>query len=136
MFRRSGFRDHIITKLRGLLMSKCLIAITTAILLSVTAAFADPVGKYDVEGTNPGNGKSYSGTVSVERTGDTYRIVWNIGGTRYVGTGIGDKDFLAVSYQSGNDTGLALYATTGDGWKGIWTYAKGTKIGSERWTEQ
>ncbi len=116
-------------------MQKLLIVVT-AILLSVAAALAEPVGKYDVEGTNPGNGNAYAGTVSVDRTGDTYRIVWTIGGTRYVGTGIGDKNFLAVSYRSGNDTGLALYAATNNGWKGIWTYANGTKIGTERWTKQ
>jgi hypothetical protein len=117
-------------------MHKLLAAIATAVLLSVSAALADPVGKYDVEGTNPGNDKPYTGTVSVERTGETYRVVWVIGGTRYVGTGIGDKDFIAVSYRTGNETGLALYTTTKDGWKGIWTYANGTKIGTERWTEQ
>jgi hypothetical protein len=117
-------------------MHKVLIAVATAVVLSVTAAFADPVGKYDLEGTNPGNGGSYSGTVSVERTGDTYRVVWLVGGTRYVGTGIGNKEFIAVSYRTGNDTGLALYTTTKDGWKGIWTYANGTKIGTEQWTEQ
>jgi len=116
-------------------MQKLLIVVTT-ILLSVAAALADPVGKYDVEGTNPGNGNGYTGTVSVERTNDTYRVVWTIGGTRYIGTGIGDKNFLAVSYRSGNDTGLALYAATDNGWKGIWTYANGTKIGTERWTGQ
>ncbi len=116
-------------------MQKILI-VATAIFLSVAAAFADPAGKYDVQGTNPGNDKAYSGSVSVERTGDTYRVVWNIGGTRYFGTGIGDKNFLAVSYRSGNSTGLALYAATDDGWKGIWTYANGTTIGTERWTEQ
>jgi hypothetical protein len=117
-------------------MQKALVVIATTILLSVTAALADPVGKYDVEGTNPGGEKSYTGTVSVERTGDTYRVVWDIGSTHYVGTGIGNEEFLAVSYRSGNDTGLALYSATDDGWKGIWTYANGTKIGSERWTEQ
>ncbi|HZQ14991.1 MAG TPA: hypothetical protein VFB31_19460 [Pseudolabrys sp.] len=117
-------------------MHKLLVAAAAAVLLSVTAAFADPVGKYDVEGTNPGGGGRYSGTVSVERTGDTYKVVWVVGGTRYIGTGIGDKDFLAVSYRSGNETGLALYASSKDGWKGIWTYANGTKIGTERWTEQ
>ena len=117
-------------------MHKLLAAIATAVLLSVSAAFADPVGKYDVEGTNPGTDKTYTGTVSVERTGETYRVVWIIGGTRYVGTGIGNKDFIAVSYRTGDHTGLALYAPSDDGWKGIWTYADGTKIGTERWTEQ
>ena len=117
-------------------MPRVLILVATFIVLGIASAFAGPAGKYDVEGTNPGNGKEYSGTVSVERTGDTFKVTWNIGGTRYVGTGIGDKEFLAVSYRAGDYTGLALYAATKDGWKGIWTYADGTKIGSEVWTEQ
>jgi hypothetical protein len=64
-------------------MRKLLALIAAAFIFSATAAFADPVGKYDVEGTNPGSDKTYSGTVSVERTGQTYKIVWDIGGTRY-----------------------------------------------------
>ena len=106
------------------------------LIVSATAALADPVGKYDVEGTNPGNGKTYSGTVSVERTGQTYKIVWEIGGTSYTGTGIGNKDFMAVSYRSGSQTGLALYAPDGDGWIGVWTYAGGTQMGTDHWTRQ
>jgi hypothetical protein len=106
------------------------------LMLSAGYVFADPVGKYDVEGTNPGNGDTYSGTVSVERTGETYRVVWVVGGTRYVGTGIGDKDFIAISYKSGNDTGLALYGSDGDNWAGVWSYAGATKMGSEHWTRQ
>jgi hypothetical protein len=72
----------------------------------------------------------------VQRTGETFRVVWDIAGTRYVGTGIGDHEFMAVSYRTGDSTGLALYSASKDGWKGIWTYANGTKLGSERWTEQ
>jgi hypothetical protein len=115
---------------------RMLLAIAAALLFSVTAAFADPVGKYDVKGTNPGSDKIYSGTVTVERTGETYKVVWVIDGTRYVGTGIGDKEFISVSYKSGNNTGLALYGTEGDGWLGVWTYAGGTQMGAERWTRR
>jgi hypothetical protein len=118
-------------------MRKLLATVAAALLFSVTAAFADPVGRYNVEGTNPGaNGSSYSGTVSVERTGQTYKVVWVIGGERFIGTGIGNKDFLAVSYRSGSQTGLALYAPDGDGWAGVWTYAGGTQMGTEHWTER
>ena len=106
-----------------------------AAVLIGTAAFADPVGKYDVAGTNP-SGSSYSGTVSVQKTGDTYKVTWNIGGTQYVGTAIGVDDFLAVSYVSGGNTGLALFGADGDEWKGIWTYAGGTKVGTESWTKK
>jgi hypothetical protein len=116
-----------------------LFAVSTAAALlwsAATAFAADPVGKYDVEGANPGGGSKYHGTVTVEKTGQTYRVIWLVGGTRYVGTGIGNKDFLAVSYKSGSDTGLALYGTDGGNWVGIWTYAGGRRVGPEIWKRQ
>jgi hypothetical protein len=70
------------------------------------------------------------------KTGDTYRVTWIVGGTRYVGTGIGDKNFIAVSYRSGNNTGLALYGADDDGWQGVWTYADGRQIGTETWKRE
>ena len=73
--------------------------------------------------------------MTVSRTGDTYRVIWNIGSDTYTGTGIGSDDFLAVSYRSGNETGLALYGRKSDGkWHGIWTYAGGRQIGNDVWT--
>jgi hypothetical protein len=111
-----------------------LMAAICGLLFCLPQALADPVGRYDVDGTNPGGGSRYEGTVAVEKTGQTYRVVWDVDGTRYVGTGIGDDKFIAVSYSSGNSTGLALYGHDANGiWVGIWTYANGREIGSERW---
>ena len=111
--------------------------IAAAILaFSMSAAIADPVGHYSVTGTNPDGADSYKGTVVVAKTGDTYSVTWTIGGSKYIGTGIGDNDFLAVTYRSGNQTGLALYGKSGDGYAGVWTYAGGRKIGSEKWDPQ
>jgi hypothetical protein len=107
--------------------------VATAVFLSASAAFADPVGTYRVEGTNPGGGSGYTGTVTVERTGETYHVVWVVGGVRYTGTGLGDKNFIAVSYRSGNDTGLALYGEDGGNWLGLWTVADGRNVGTEVW---
>jgi len=116
---------------------KSLLAVGMAALLWSAAAFAaDPVGSYNVEGANPGGSGKYRGTVTVEKTGQTYRVVWVVGGTRYIGTGIGNKDFLAVSYRSGNDTGLALYGAGGGNWSGIWTYAGGRDVAPEVWKRQ
>jgi hypothetical protein len=111
-----------------------LLAVGAALLWSATIAVAaDPVGSYSVEGTNPDSGSKYTGVVAVEKTGETYRVVWEVAGTRYVGTGIGDKNFIAVSYRSGRDTGLALYGANGNNWAGAWTYAGGQAVGSEIW---
>ena len=111
-------------------------ASAAALLLSAATAFADPVGSYSVEGHNPGGGSEYRGTVTVEKTGQTYRVIWVVGGTRYVGTGIGTKDFIAVSYKAGNDTGLALYGAEGEDWQGVWTYSGGRQIGTEIWKRE
>lgn len=104
-----------------------------AALIAAPAWAGDPVGRYDVTGKDPGGGSEYTGTVVVEKTGDTYRVTWNIGGERYVGTAIGDSDGMAVSYRSKDQSGLALYGAKGDDWQGVWTYSGGRQIGIEAW---
>jgi hypothetical protein len=116
-------------------------AIATGIFLllgsSLVPAMADdPVGRYDVSGTNPGNRGTYSGPAAIEKTGDTYRVVWQIGSDRYVGTGVGNGEFIAVSYRFGNESGLALYGANGSGWKGVWAYSGGQQLGTEVWTRR
>jgi hypothetical protein len=94
------------------------------------------MGRYRVVGSNPGSGTNYSGTVTVERTGDTFRVTWDIGNQTYVGTGIGSDKGFAVAYRSGNQTGLAIYGAKGEGWEGVWTYTGGRDIGGEAWTRR
>jgi hypothetical protein len=112
------------------------LAAATLLLSAATAFAADPIGRYAIEGDNPGGGSAYTGSVTVEKTGETYRVVWLVGNTRYVGTGIGNSDFIAVSYRSGNESGLALYSADGGNWKGIWAYAGARQVGAERWLRQ
>jgi hypothetical protein len=110
--------------------------VAAVLLWGITAAFAaDPVGTYEVQGTSP-DGSTYSGTATVTQTGQTYKVIWQIGDEKYDGTAIGNKDFLAISYTSGSNSGLALYGEDGGNWKGVWTYAGGTKMGSEMWKRQ
>jgi hypothetical protein len=111
-------------------------AVSAAIVLSTVTALADPVGRYSVAGGNPGGGARYSGTVTVERTGDTFRVTWDIGGQTFVGTGIGNEKGLAVAYRSGNQTGIAIYAANGANWEGAWTYTGGREVGGEVWTRR
>lgn len=119
-----------------MVMMRSATAAVAAILLMVSAARAgDPVGAYKVEGRNPDK-SSYSGTATVEKTGETYKVTWDIGGAVYVGTGIGDKNFLAVSYKAAGQTGLALYGEEGENWAGVWTYHNSRKVGAEKWTRQ
>lgn len=126
--------------------------IVFAFITTISNAFADPTGIYNVEGVNPGNGPAYEGSVAVEKNGATYVVVWNVGGEEYIGTAIGAANVngtitfgdasqndtaLTVSYVSGDSFGLALFAEQENGqWKGIWTYGGSDSIGSETWTPQ
>jgi hypothetical protein len=118
--------------------------ITFAMLLGMVAAFsclaplpaeAQVVGRFSVEGQNP-NGSRYAGSASVERTGETYRVVWTIDGTRFVGTGIGNDQAIAITYRAGNETGVALLGEGSNGYGLVWTYAGGRDLGTERWTRR
>ena len=95
-------------------MLRKLVAAAVALVLSGSLAFAgDPAGRYSVVGSNPGGHGRYSGTVTVERTGDTFRVTWDIGSQTFVGTGIGSDKGFAVTYRSGAQTGLAIYGANG-----------------------
>jgi hypothetical protein len=109
-----------------------------ALLAGVTLAFAgDPVGTYQVAGSNPGNQNSqYAGTVTVQQTGDTYLVIWNIGSQTFVGTGVAKDNAFSVTYRSGGLTGIAMYAADGDNWQGTWAFSEGHRVGTEAWTRK
>jgi hypothetical protein len=120
------------------------------IALGPSVALADPVGKYQLRGTNPDNSGEYAGTVSVTRTGDTYKVVWSIGDTQTIGVGIGGRmvgegyqmgpaseedSILSVAYKSGDTVGTAIYYEDPDGvWRGAWAYDGSTQSATESWT--
>jgi len=65
--------------LRKLVLAAALVA--GGIVAWAGSAFAgDPAGQYSLVGSNPGGKGRYSGAVAVERTGDTFRVTWDIGG--------------------------------------------------------
>lgn len=131
------------------MLIRCL---TAAALLALTpiAAMADPVGLYDVVGTNANDGSEYKGTAEVKRTGDTYTVTWNIGVSNFIGTGLGakfvsdtrfemgvatpDDIALSVGYVAKDNFGVAMYFEQPDGhWEGVWTYGGSTKATTEKW---
>lgn len=110
-------------------------ALAAAFSLLALPAAAQMTGQYRVEGRNP-DGSTYGGTASVEKTGDTYRVTWNIGGQRFTGTGIGSPEAIAIGYRSGSDTGIALLGKEGGDYIVVWAYLNGRQLGGEKWTRQ
>lgn len=125
------------------------IAAACLMLVTPALAWADPTGTFDVKGVNPNNGKEYTGTVTVARNGETYSVVWNVGGAEYVGTGLGakfigdrfqmgpasaDDTAISVGYVSQSTFGMAMYFQQPDGvWQGVWTYGGSDKASPENW---
>ncbi len=110
-------------------------AFVTALTLLSSSAMAQMTGQYKIAGANP-DGSTYRGSAAVEKTGDTYRVTWNVGGDRFVGTGIGSPEAIAVAYRSGSNTGIALIGKEGDSYQVVWTYLNGRQLGTEKWTRE
>lgn len=123
---------------------------TACLMLLPAFALADPTGQYQVQGKNP-DGQDYTGVVAVTRTGETYSVKWNVGGTEFIGTGLGakfvgdrfqmgpaspDDTAISVGYVSGKSFGMAMYFEQPDGtWQGIWTYGGSDKASLENWVK-
>ncbi len=82
------------------MFSRIVAAVLIAASTLVASYAAEPIGTFDVAGSNPGNRGRYSGTVTVERTGDTFRVTWDVGRQTFVGTGIGTDKGIASAAEA------------------------------------
>jgi uncharacterized caspase-like protein len=83
---------------------------------------SDPRGQYTTDGMNP-DGKSYSGTVAIDRRGEQYHFAWQTGSTSYKGTGRRQGNLMIVDWGS---TMPMLYALNPDGTlSGLWDAGRG-----------
>jgi len=98
-------------------------------------AWADPSGTYSVDGTNPDGGAAYTGTVTVTKTGDTFKVDWTIGDHTVTGTAVGNDDLLSIGYSNGTQPGVGLYVKQDGKWKGVWSYLGQTSMGTESWSQ-
>lgn len=110
-------------------------ALAAAFTITALPAFAQMTGQYTVDGRNP-DGSTYKGAAAIEKTGDTYKVTWTISGERFIGTGIGSPEAIAIGYRSGSQTGVALLGKEGENYVMVWAYLNGRQLGSEKWTRQ
>ena len=120
-------------------------ALFPALLLVLLFAFeaaaseASLEGVYNAAGSNPGGRGSYEGSVTIIRTGETYKIVWNVGSV-FIGTGIVVDEVLSVAYTDENKKwfGFVAYRILNEGRRleGIWGPHGGKALGSETLTKR
>ncbi len=104
-----------------------------AFVCALALGFVAEARDFRVQGTDLGGGGAYTGRVSAEVIGNTVKVTWVVGNSRYTGTGVLDGDWLAV-YFTGPTTGVALYRVDDRGaFHGKWTTAGSTQVGTEDW---
>jgi hypothetical protein len=95
-------------------------------------------GVYRVEGHAPRSSDVYKGEAQIKKTGDTYTVVWRIGSSGHIGTGILRDNVLSVFFQPldrGAAAGVASFRIIDDKIaQGTWTMLGGKEVGEENWT--
>lgn len=89
-------------------------------------------GTYNIVASHsPIGGKSYTGTVTIQPTGETYTLQWNLPRESYGGVGIKRGDLLVVGWGAGKGAGVVAYTGKGDDFDGVWATPGGTQLGTE-----
>ena len=84
-----------------------------------------PDGRYRTNGQNP-NGTRYTGTVSIVEKSGQFQFDWQVGASRYSGTGKLDRNLLIVDW---GNTQPVVYALGLDGGlRGLWAGGQGEDI--------
>ena len=84
-----------------------------------------------VASQSPVGGKSYTGTVTIQPTGDTYSLRWQLANESYAGVGIKRGNVLFVGWGAGKGSGVVVYTRRGDDLDGVWASPGGTQLGTE-----
>jgi len=102
------------------------------------ATFADVVGEYRGEGTNPGGQGSYTCDVKITRSGDVYAVQWYFDGSLgYEGVGIMKGGLFCVGYTSSGGYGIVVYTINADGsLDGTWAGKGSAELGTEKLTKE
>ena len=125
--------------LRMMSVLKCRVfwAVVVGSAFTVSAAAEGIDGVYRVEGHSPGSSETYKGQAQIKKTGDTYTVVWRIGESGHVGTGILRGNVLSIFFQPLDRRaapGIASFLVAGDKvTEGTWTVLGGNAVGVERW---
>lgn len=122
------------------MMRVFMLTMFTVLTLS-TAASAQPVGTFSIEGRNPGataGPPAYTGTITITAAGDAFDVVWLVGAsrTRVAGRGLFQNGVFAVTYPNAQPPGPALvvYVRRGRTWVGRWLIPGTPGVGTETLT--
>jgi hypothetical protein len=111
--------------------------ILSSVLIASGAKAGGIEGLYTVEGQNPGQPGSYKGEAQIKQTGRTYSVVWRIGQTQQIGTGIVIDNVLSIVFTPVGPArpGVAVYNITDQKVSGgVWTSLGSQVVAEEIWS--
>jgi len=105
------------------------ILLGNGIISGAQAQSGNIAGTYLVSGTNPGNTGNYKGIATIVKSGETYRIHWEVG-TTYDGIGKLNGNTFSVEWGTAKENvGTVTYTLQPDGsLKGTWFVAKNPSV--------
>jgi len=112
------------------------LCVAAGLAVAAAAPAAAIEGYYTVEGQNPGQPGVYKGEAQIKQTGRTYTIVWRIGETQQIGTGILMDNVLSIVFTPVGPArpGVAVYHVSGDKVAtGVWTSLGSQIVAEEVW---
>ncbi len=90
-------------------------------------------GSYEVIGTNP-DGNAYRGTLTLQKTGDTFQAQWQVANQLYNGVGFWSGDYFIIGYGPEQAFGTVEYRLTDSKAEGRWTMGGSSQFGIENIT--
>ena len=127
----------------GMMMSGKVLLALAGICLATEAMADDPTGIYDVTGVVRDASGSYTGSVEVTKTGETFAVTWTLGEDVTTGIGIASGEGpdapnrFAIAFGSTQSFGVLDLTLQPDGsWNGPWVYVGGQTISVETWTRR
>lgn len=92
-------------------------------------------GRFVIARSLDGDGRTYhSGSVEIERHGDTYQMTWRTAGLTYDGVGLRIGDVLVAGYAHGFAPGIVAYCADEGLLTGIVTYGHAATIRADSMT--
>lgn len=96
-------------------------------------------GTYKITSGKSSQGSSYSGEVTIKKTGETYAVNWALKNESYTGVGILHGDLLVIGWGTGTGYGVVSYdiadGKLGSTLEGKWTAAGSDAVGKETLTK-
>jgi hypothetical protein len=102
---------------------------------AVAGATGKYTGTYNIaSGQNPGGGSSYSGTVAITQSEQSYQVVWTLAdGNTFRGIAVEAGNVLGVGWAGEGVKGVIVYQINGGELDGRWTTSDmGGKLGTEK----